>query len=82
MKSPRRIEIEWTDAITDDDIPEDSNMLCWEIGFLVEATPEYITIAREWGPETTTGEFRFHIKIPRGMIKTIRTLSRGRKVKL
>ncbi len=83
MRVPRRIEIVWTDAVTDDDdSPEESLMLCWEIGYLVKVTPKYVEIAREWGPETTDGAFRFHMKIPKGMITEIRVLNRGRKIEL
>ena len=81
-KVPKRLEIVWTDAVTDDGSPEDSLMTCWEVGYLVKVTPKYVEIAREWGPETETGEFRFHMKIPRGMITEIRVLSRGRKIEL
>ena len=70
---PERVEIEWEDAVRfDDSAPDDSHMRCWEIGYLIEKSERYVTIAREWGPET--GEYRFFMIIPTPAIVKIKKL--------
>jgi len=77
-RHPKRLEISWLDAVYSDDSPDTEGMLCKEIGYFVKATPTYIEIAREWGPET--GEFRFHMKIPKAMITKLALLKPAKQI--
>lgn len=66
-KKPDLYLFAWADAVHEFEyepgcVPE----LCYDVGFLVEETPEAVKIATQWSPEGES--WRFCTTLPAGMV--------------
>jgi hypothetical protein len=81
MKKPRLVIVEWDDAYSrsdwtyDDQIDEkfdDGGWKCMNVGWLIRQSKDHVTIAGR--ASFTNTSYGLLQRIPRGMIKRIRTL--------
>ncbi len=73
------VEIEWLDSCGLASVWEDSEAIeplipsiHYTIGYLMESTLQYVTVAQSWHPDSIGRRF----SIPRGCIRQVRTIRR------
>jgi hypothetical protein len=73
------VEIEWVDSCGLVSVWEDAEALRplvpslhYTVGYLMESTPKYITVAQSWHPDSIGRRF----SIPRGCVRKMRTVRR------